>query len=416
MKMKLFLAIVIIALFSMKSFSQNDSLRNQILNYEQSRHVLLDKGRRLLVDHIVKSDMFKAKEVKDLLLNENDGNVYNTFYPIEYIYILYWTEEYAELIDFIKQVDFRHPVSNSVNILAQTDNMFSTLFHKTAENKDLILVYIEGSDVSEMDKEFLVLQLEDILRAGQSDDRIDFESEQTAYINELSDSFLGKYPDSPYETIIRETIRFKFRPSPWAMYWDFFGLGVVVPTNNLSDYISTGAGMEMAFDVRYKKLVGIFGLGFSGHTLNKDININNVVWQNGSSATLGVGYLNAGYLLHDTKRFSIYPFVGGGYSGFSTAQNVYKDIPELKNLKFNSWFPQAGIGFDYKFNISMPNYYTIGSQQDNWSRISIRYTYRMPNFSRSLEGRGDLSQPMDGFTHNIMISWGLGGRSTQRVK
>ncbi|HLW09116.1 MAG TPA: hypothetical protein VKX35_01855, partial [Fermentimonas sp.] len=172
MKLKLLVSILLIASLSMKSFSQNDSLRNQILNYEQSSHELLDKGRRLLLDHFVKSDLFKAKEVKDLLLKENNGNVYNTFYPIEYIYILYWTEEYNELIDFIKQVDFRHPVSNSVSILAQTDNMFSTLFHKTAENKDLLLVFIEESDVSEMDKEFLVLQLEDILRAGQSDGRM----------------------------------------------------------------------------------------------------------------------------------------------------------------------------------------------------------------------------------------------------
>ena len=402
-------------LLSMKSYSQNDSLRSEIMNYKQSSHEFLDKGRRLLLDHFVKSDLFKAKEVKDLLLKENDGNVYNTFYPIEYIYILYWTEEYDELIDFIKQVDFRHPVSNSVSILAQTDNMFFTLFQKTVENKNLLIVFIEESDVSEMDKEFLVLQLEDILRAGQSDGRMDLESEQTAYINELSDRFLEKYPDSTYDTIIRETIRFKYEPSPWSMYWDFFGLGAVVPTSNLSDYISNGVGMEMAFDVRYKKLVGIFGFGFSGHTLNNDININNVVWQNGSSATLGVGYLNAGYLLLDNKRFSIYPFVGGGYSGISANEDVYKEIPELKNLKFNSWFPQAGIGFDYKFNISMPSYYGAGSD-DNWSRISVRYTYRMPNFGRSLEGRGDVSQPMDGFIHSIMVSWGLGGRGTERVK
>jgi len=415
MKLKLLVSILLIASLSMKSFSQNDSLRNQILNYEQSSHELLDKGRRLLMDYFVKSDLFKAKEVKDLLLKENDGNVYNTFYPIEYIYILYWTEEYNELLDFIKQVDFRHPVSSSVRILAQTDNMFSTLFQKTAENKDLLLVFIEESDVSEMDKEFLVLQLEDILRAGQSDGRMDFESEQTAYINELSDSFLEKYPDSHYETIIRETIRFKFAPSPWAFYWDMFGLGVVVPTGNLGEYFNTGGGMEMAFDIRYKKLVGILGFGFSGHSLNKDLNINNRVWTEESSATLGVGYLNAGYLLLDTKRFSIYPYIGGGYSGFSASEDVTKEIPELKKLKFNSWFPQAGIGFDYKFNIFMPSYYGAGSDE-NWSRISVRYTYRMPNFGTSLEGRGNVSQPMDGFIHSIMVSWGLGGRGTERVR
>jgi len=75
----------LIALLSLDSFSQNDSLRSEILNYEQSKHDFLDKGRRLLLDHFEKSDLFKVKEVKELLLEENGGNVYNMFYPIEYI-------------------------------------------------------------------------------------------------------------------------------------------------------------------------------------------------------------------------------------------------------------------------------------------------------------------------------------------
>ena len=414
MKLKLQFATLLILLFSLNSFSQNDSLRSQIMNYEQSSHDFLDKGRRLLLDNFMKSDMVKVKEVKDLLLKENYSNVYNTFYPIEYIYILYWTEEYDELIDFIKQVDFTLPVSNSVRILAATDNMFSTLLQQTVENKDILLLFIKESNVSEMDKEFLTLQLEDILRAGFSN-RIDFESEQTVYINELSDQFLDKYPDSPYDTIIRETIRYKFEPSPWAFYWDIVGFGAVVPTGDLGEYFGVGVSMEMAFDFRYKKLVGIFGFGFSGHSLNNDIYINNVVWPKESSATLGIGYLNAGYLLLDTKRFSIYPFIGGAYSGISTSDDTVKETPELKKLKLNSWFPQVGIGFDYKFKMPLLDYYGMGSDA-NWSRISVRYTYRMPNFGRKLEPVSGVNQPMDGFIHSIMVSWGLGGRETNRVK
>jgi len=148
MKLRLLFATLLIALLSLNSFSQNDSLRSEILNYEQSKHDFLDKGRRLLLDHFEKSDLFKVKEVKDLLLEENGGNIYNTFYPIEYIYILYWTEEYDELIDFIKQVDFTLPVSNSVRILAATDNMFTTLLQQTVENKDMLLLFIKESNIS----------------------------------------------------------------------------------------------------------------------------------------------------------------------------------------------------------------------------------------------------------------------------
>lgn len=413
MKSKLFLITAFVALFSMKSFSQNDSLRKQIMNYEQSDHDFLDKGRRLLLENFIKSDMLKAKEIKDLLLKENGGNIYNTFYPIEYIYLLYWTEEYKELTDFIKQVDYTLPVSNSVRILAQTDNMFSTLLQQTLANKDILLVFIENSHVSDMDKEFLVLQLEDILRAGQSSGEMDFESEQTRHINELSDLFLEKYPNSPYDTIIRETIRFRFELSPWAFYWDVVGFGAVIPNGNLGEYFNAGASMEMAFDLRYKKLVSIFGFGFSGHSLKKDIYINNVVWPKESISTLGMGYLNAGYLLLDTKKFSIYPFMGVGYSGFSASEETTKDVPELKKLKLNSWFSQAGIGFDYKFKIVEHYDYGIG---DSSSRISVRYTYRMPNYDRSLETLNGLTQPMDGFTHSIMVSWGFGGRGKNRVK
>lgn len=416
-KSKLILALLFVTLFSTNSFSQNDSLRSQIMNYEQSGHDFLDKGRRLLKEHFSQSDMITVKEVKDMLIKENNGNVYNTFYPIELIYILYWTEEYDELIDFIKQVDFTLPVSNSVRILAQTDNLFSTLYQHTVDYKDLLLVFIKESQVSEMDKEFLVLQLEDILRAGQNAGRMDLESEHTEYINELSDQFLEKYPDSPYDTIIRETIRYKYEPSPWAAYWDFVGFGTVIPTGSLGDYFNTGVSMEMAMDIRYKKLVGIFGFGFSGHSLKNDIHINRVVWPNKSSATLGIGYLNAGYLLLDTKRFSIYPFMGAAYSGFSADEDIIKETPELDKLKLNSWSTQAGIGFDFKFKINTPYsfYYDMGTA-DAGSRISVRYTYRMPNYGRNLESVSGINQSLDGFTHSIMVSWGLGGRGNTRVK
>ena len=88
-------------------------------------------------------------------MKENEGNVYNTFYPIEYIYLLYWTEDYKELTDFIKQVDFNHPVSNSVAILARVDNLYPTLIQKTIEHKDILLIAIQNSSETDMDKDFL---------------------------------------------------------------------------------------------------------------------------------------------------------------------------------------------------------------------------------------------------------------------
>lgn len=414
MKQRFFYFILLAFLLIPAAVFSQETLRDEIMSYEQSRHDFLDKGRRLLLDSFEKNDMLKTKEVKNLLLKENEGNVYHTFYPIEYIYLLYWTEEYKELTDFIKQVDFNNPVSNSVSMLARIDNLYPTLLQKTVEHKDILIIAIQNSSETAMDKDFLILQLEDIIRAGTNSGRgIDVESDETKHINDLSDAFLENYPDSPYDKIIRETIRYKFEESPWAFYWDITGFGAVIPTRNLSNYFGTGFTMEMAFDVRYKKLVGIFGFGFSGHSLKQDIPINDVIWSNESPSSHGLVYLNGGYLLLDTKRFSLYPFVGMGYGGISADGEVTKEYPELEKLGLNSFFTQVGIGCDFKFKLPAPYYYMYSipnNDPDNaYSRISVRYSFRMPKYEMKYKG-------MDGFTHSIVVSWGLGGRTSRRVK
>ncbi len=400
MKTKIFFFLSAFVLNTMASFPQ-DSLKTQIMQYRQSNHDFLDKGRRMLLDNFLKNDLQKAKKIKDLLLAENNKNVYEVFYPIEYIYLLYWTEEYKELIDFIKQVDFRQPVSNSVSILARVDNLFSSLFQKSTEHKELLTLSIDNSTESDMDKDFLVLQLEDILRAGQNT-VIDYDSEQTAYINRLSDKFLEKYPDSPYEKIIRETIRFRFEPSPWAFYFDV-GLGAAITSGGLAEYFDSGGGMEMAFEMRHKKFVGMFGFGFSGHSLKQNIPINNTIWPDKASSTHSFLYINTGYLLLDNKQFSIYPYVGLGFGGISAGEKETKEMPELKKLNLNCFFPQTGLGFDFKFKASSPYYYS----KEPSSRISVRYVYRMPQYEKKVSG-------MSGSTHNIIVSWGFGGRFPAR--
>lgn len=252
MKTALFLGMALFfAFLPAKSVAQEDSLRSRILNYQPSRHDFLDKGRRLLLENFVKNDIGKVTDIKNVLLKENEGNVYETFYPIEYIYLLYWTEEYAELTDFIKQWDFEQQVSNSVGILARVDNLYSALLQKTAANKDILNISIKNGLLSDMDKDFLTLQLEDIIRTGKNTRGIDFNSEDTKRINDLSDAFLENYPDSPYDEIVRETIRYKLEPSPWAHYLDI-GAGAVIRQNGLRAHLNDGFYIELSYELRYK--------------------------------------------------------------------------------------------------------------------------------------------------------------------
>lgn len=393
---KTYLIIVVAFLLSMSALSQNDSLRKQIMNYERVSYEFLHNGRRMLQECIEKDDFVKAKEVKDLLLSDNNGNVYNTFYPNEYIFILYWTNEYSELLDFIMHVNYLHPMANSVMDIAAEDELFYTLKDKSVANKHILIDNIESGNISEMDKDFLVLHLEDMLRSDLDSRDIHIDAPHTEYVNNLADDFLEKYPDSPYEFTIRESIRYKFEPAPFTYHLDFLGFGAVVPGGNLGGNINGGVAMEMALDLRFKRFVTIIGGGLSAHSVKYNVSYNGGRWYEGSDVGHSVFYLNVGALLADDESISFYPFAGFGYGGF-TSQDNYSNP--------SSWFPQLGVGVDFKLKRSHFNPY-YGSNSS--SRISVRYAYRMHDY-------GTESSDLEGGSHTITISWGIGKTTRKRV-
>lgn len=193
----------------------------------------------------------------------------------------------------------------------------------------------------------------------------------------------------------------------WAFYWDMIGFGAVIPQQGITHYLHEGPTFEMALDVRYKRTIGMVGFGVSSHTLKHDIPINGVTWQKGATTNLGFVYLNGGYVLYNSYRWSIYPFAGVGYSGFSAAEEDIDEWPELKHLKLNSFFTQIGIGVDFRFK--MPDFPYNRSGDELPGRLSLRYSFRTSHFENKING-------MDGFTHSIVLSWGIGGRPSERVR
>ncbi len=400
MKTKFIIGLISLFVIPLVSFGQED-IRREILNYEDSKHYVLDKGRRLLTETLQEGDFIKAKEVKNFLLEDNAQNIFEIFYPIEYIHLLYLTEEFNELTDFMKQVDFETPVSYSVRVLAPLDNLFKTLREKNAMNKDVTEISIRNSSLNEVDKDFLILQLNDILRTYTEQGTIDVESEETQRINQMANDFLTKHPDSDYVKLVRETIRFEFRESKWAQYFDV-GIGAILHRGELNDYLNDGFYLEISYEARYNRFIGALGAGFSAQSLTKDIEINNTVWENGKHATIGNIFLNGGYEVLSTPKWSVYPFFGIGYQEFSAAENDSEENPQLKNMKLNSVFTQAGIGIDFKYRTSGNNFST-----DIPGRLSLRYSYRMPKYEQKITH-------MDGFQHCITLSWGMGGRKKVR--
>lgn len=379
--------------------AQEDSIRNRIMQYKESEYKFVNNGRRMLLDLLQQYKMKEADGVKATLLKAFGGNISELFYIGEYIHLLYWTREFDELLNYMKQVDLQEKVSNNVGVSAQTDRLFEKLFQHTVENKDLLIMDLNAAALNEMERDFLLLLLEDMMAPHSSNEW--GKTEQSAAINAMANRFLTDHPGSPYDDFVRRNIRFEMEEGDWGGYWDPIGLGAAHNQGNLSKQFSHGPILEMCIDVRYKKISGMLGFGASWHTLKNDLPINQTVWKKEASSNLSFVYLNAGYLAIDSKRWSIYPFAGIGFTGFSAVQKDIDQDEKLKKLHLNSFFTQVGVGFDWKFSSGYTLYGSLSG------RVSLRYSYRMPRFNAP-------PQSMEGAQHIITLSYGIGGRDIRR--
>ncbi len=396
------ISFMLLSLFSGLSAQEND-IKAQILSYKDSDYNFINKGRRLLIDNLQASRIEEAINVKNALLNEFDGNVSEVFYNIEYIHLLYWTGEFGELLNYLRQVDFEQSVSNNVRFSSQTDNFSKAVYAHTIENKDILEIDIKNGELDDMERDFLLLLLNEIVSSSSQNDQGNLS--HIDKINEQADQFLANHPGSPYEKLVREQIRFVVKDSHWGSYMDF-GLATVLYQGDLSRQFNPGVGVDLLFEYRHRQLMGMFGAGVLSSTLRQDFQIKNTTWKKGSGATLGSVYLNAGFLVFENHKWSIYPYAGVGFTGYEAVENDTKEDENLKKLGLNSFFTQLGVGIDLKIkSFFIDNLSPYRSSTD--SRISLRYSYRKPHFERK-------DPLLSGSQHLITLSWGLGGRGKER--
>ncbi len=396
------LLVALLLLVALPTYSQQD-IRNEIINLPESDFNFVNKARRLLGTYIKDGNMVEATKVKDALLDEYHGELSEAFYNVEYIHLLYALGEYDVLLNFMEIIDFYKEVSSNVSTSAQTDKLRALLFENTIAYNDVMEIDIKGTIESEMEKDFLLLLLHNISdpsRRGTPE--WDIHLDET---NKLSNEYLAKYPQSPYDEFVRKHIRFEHREADWGFYWDF-GFGGSVNSGDLRENLGGGGfGVKMGLEYRYKKVLGQFNLEVSSTKLAKDIAINNTTWHNGSNSNITSIGFDAGYLLLENKRWSIYPLVGVGHATIYADNEQIKEDPSLKKLNLNTFYPEVGFGIDFKYYFPDP----FNGTKSPLGRFSLNYKYKMYNF--------DNKNPLlKGHQHFIVLTYGLGGRPIKRVE
>jgi len=395
--MKEFKITLILVLFSNCLFSQVDSIKSQIMEYEDSKSTIISKGRKLLLDKFIEGDFRKVKEVKDYLVKTED-NDYFAFYPAEYWFVLYWTKDYSELAKNIQNLDSSRVASYNARIRPLNDMLFDKLKEKSFENETQIKKQIQNSELDFETKQILILNLDWLLL----ENRKDIYAQDS--LNKQADKFLKTFSSSKFDEFTKKYIRYKLVPKDWGMTFEFFS-GYSIFTGNLSKNYTNNVPIGVAFDICYKNFE-LYLRDYIGFNKTKqDFNYSLGSWTKGSRTTVFLPEASLGYVTYNNNRFKISPFAGIGSTDISPPTKDTEKTPELKevSLEFTTTYI-LGINFDIKFG---PKHTPDYSPKTSYGFMRIRYGYSIPSFEKKYDG-------MTGNMHYITIGFGGMARGVKR--
>ena len=397
---RLFLVVMMLSISGLVS-AQMDSIQNEILLSANSKSMLISKGRMLLLDKFLAKDLVKVAELEGYLTNKLSNDDYMALYPSEQWFILYWTKDYERLITSVRQYDSIYPLLNR-KVQPASDNLYMMLRDKTLKQRGFIISQINGSQLPDQDKDFLVMHLNAcLLNKGSNKGTKDITQDSLTY---QADQFVSKYPKSEMIGFTRKYIRYKLVPSKWGFTVEFFS-GYGIFTGDLKNHYTNNIPMGVAFDVYYRKLAFYFRdyIGFS-NTKHEFMN-GNVVWDKNSQVRVYLPELSVGYVINDGKHFKLAPFVGISSTDISATEYDLKDNPGLKDFEL-SFTTTYTVGFNVDLKLRKPRNAPATSEQ-SYFFLRLRYGYNFPQFASSYPGFGGNMQ---------YITIGIGGFARRMIR
>jgi len=386
--MKNTFTIIILILLCIPVFAQEEDghIFNEITRSEQ-----ITKYRRVLLDKFVEKDLKAVKQITFTMMKNLDDTNYVALFPAEYWMLLYWTQDYMELARTLELTDVvKEKMEASIKrIPPSMDFLYERLKRATKGSKDELISQLQSADIDIEIQEFLILFLEDI-----TSDNIFIDKKQDT-INQLATNYISRFPNSAYNSFIKENILIQYKPNNWGFTVEFFS-GTALFTQELAETYTSPYVFGVAFDICYKNFELYLRDYLGWNKTKRDLEYSGGIYYSGLSNSFIIPEASLGYNIFESKRIKLSPF--GGIAGTLTGPPTKKTEDDEK-LKEISYYPSTwvlGFNFDLKLGKDTnPDFYP----RTSFGFVRIRYSFNMPQFSNNLEG-------FKGNYHNITIGFG----------
>jgi hypothetical protein len=354
-------------------FSDN-SIRDEILSYDDSSIEIIAKGRSLIIENFRADNFEKVRLIKTYLESDKVGGYQQAFYLYEKIMLAFWLEDYEYLLPYLNKF-FSLRFNHSERLKPpHRDELSEEIRDKSCENKDFLISSILKSDLSSVDKDFLLLCLLYVLKD-------DYYTNVTQNdLNVVCERFLNNYPNSEYLSIIKETIRVKYVKSDFGLDNEFF-VGYGHFEGDISKlYKNQGVfGWDFAFN--YKKYFVHLRINHGITKTKEDISVPSGIYEKGSVAGLLDYELSFGYNVLENRVIKLSPFVGIATIEIEPYIEEEQDDSIKSEIKIEmSETFVCGLNLDFKI---WSRYYkdTTNKIQHSYWFIRLHYGYNYSTIS-----------------------------------
>jgi hypothetical protein len=383
------------------AFCQIDSLYNKILNYQDSTKIFIGNARMLALDFFDNHKLQELKELKQVVdYKINDSNNYIAFLPLEKTLIDYWIKDYDDAIQQLYYTVGRDDNFYINKNFPSQDALYGSLLIKSKDQYSNLIDTLNSSFVRNIDKDFLKLSLYKIIQNDKDSINQDF-------INKLSNDFIRKYPQSEYDTIIRAAFRFVTKESKMGYGMELIA-GTGNFTNTLSNQFKNPVSIGIGFDLTYYEWFFSPRIIIGISKLKKDITQNEIVWESGKQANIGILELPFGYNLLKNNKNRLLPYAG---LTLADAGPVVTDTDKNENLRKAALKMRTGYQVGISFDLNLGKQKSYGVFYDNNEVIKyylrLKYNYNTINFEKNQPG-------LKGGFHGLTLAISMYGRSIKR--
>jgi hypothetical protein len=377
----------IIFFFIFLSIQANAQIVNEIISYVDSTELIVNNGRKFLLNRISVHDNDKAKEIYQYLTHYTKGKKYAAFDYSEEIYIHLLMGDWQALTSQMMNYELR--VNRASD--PKKEEIISLLHEKVAKASDSLLLACRQSELDSESQRVTGILLY-LIKAGYPDYQY----------NKLLKEFRKEYKKSAYDGFILGYLP----PLKVKSALSFsLGSGAIAFDNKLKESFSPYASINLSMDINYNRLFTSLYLNTAALKLKTPFTIfsdkdTTSFYQNDSFSYLDGG-LKVGYFLIRSDRFHVAPYVTIGGSVLESDIYDYNQMEDAEFRVLNSFTFGPALHtevklFEYKSTDAM------GITRSKYFSLKLEGGYNYITNIDFPEFKGNVAYI------NVALAWGSG--------